>query len=363
MKHRNLFFELLRVSLGTSKVLSRKPLEPEWEALYVEARRQCVLGVCFQSIQLEDGQWGDRNGLPADLKLKWIAKVEKIADENKKQNHQCKLLSEKLTKSGYWNCILKGQGMAMLYPHPEWRQSGDIDIWVEGGRKRVVEMTRRVTGRHEEVTYHHTDFRVFKDTPVEVHFTPTWMFNPFTNRRLQNWMKEHRQTRGGTPFPVPTPEFNLLFILIHIYRHIFDEGIGLRQIIDYYYVLRDFKESTGSASQNNLSSLLHSLGLQRFSSGLMWLMGQVLGMPSEWMITTPDKRVGEWLLQEVMEGGNFGHFDKRNEGIYHNSPRLTRLRWRIRRSISRIWLFPGEALWEMPWRLWQYLWRMKNGYL
>ena len=359
MTDKDLFLELLRASLGSPKALSRKPSGSEWEDLYSEARRQSVIGLCLQAIQQDGGKWGEENGLPIDLKLKWIGKAEKIADENKKLNQQCRQLSEKLTRSGYWNCILKGQGIATLYPHPEWRQSGDIDIWVGGGRKRVVEMTRRVTKRKEEVTYHHTDFRVFEDTSVEVHFTPTWMFNPITNRRLQRWMEEHKNTREENGFPCTTIQFDVLFILIHIYRHIFDEGVGLRQIIDYFYVLKAYKEQGGG----DISEELKSLNLSKFTQGLMWLMTEKLDMPSEWMIAKADKRVGEWLLQEIMEAGNFGHFDKRNEGIYHNSPRLKRLWWRIKRSSERILYFPGEALWEMPWRTWHYLWRMKNGYL
>ena len=39
---------------------------------------------------------------------------------------------------------------------------------------------------------------------------------------------------------IPTVEFNLIFQLTHIYAHLMNEGIGLRQLLDYYYVLCDF---------------------------------------------------------------------------------------------------------------------------
>ena len=360
-----LFFELLQVSLGTRKDLSKKPSVDEWFLMYDEAKRHCVLGVCLEALNREGGRWADERGLPDEMKLRWVGRVEKITDENRHLDRQCQQLCDKLTRSGYWNCILKGQSLARLYPHPQWRQSGDIDVWVAGNRRKLVEMTRRVTGRREEVTYHHTDFNVFPDTPVELHFTPSWMFNPFLNRRMQRWFKEHQQAEQVGGFPVPTREFNAVFVLLHIFRHVFDEGVGLRQIIDYFYVLKDFAKLYDYNDMKDMAIFedIAHLGLGCFARGLMWVMHEALGMPREMMIIEPDEKRGRWLLSEIMQGGNFGHYDKRNEGIYHDSARMTRLRWRFAISMPRLHYFPLEALWEMPWRIWHFLWRWKNGYL
>ncbi len=361
-----LFFDLLQVSIGARQDLSRCPTAEEWEELWREARRQCVHGVCLEALQREDGQWGERHHIPIDLKLRWIGKGEEIADANKKMDQQCRKLCEKLHASHRPCCILKGQGMALLYPHPQWRQSGDIDVWVPTGRDELVEMARRVTGKHEEVTYHHTDFRVFPDTPVELHFTPSWMCNPVYNRRLQRWFRQHASKEcdwgriegadaaGQPSFPVSSLEFNVLFILVHILRHVLDEGIGMRQIVDYYFVLK--------AARGNIRPDLSRLGLQRFTGGLMWMMHEALGLPEEWMIARPDERRGRWLLAEVMTAGNFGHDDPRFIDRWHLT-RRQRLCSRIRQTLHRCRVAPGEALWEMPWRAWHFLWRWKKGYL
>ena len=39
---------------------------------------------------------------------------------------------------------------------------------------------------------------------------------------------------------IPTVEFNLIFQLTHIFSHLMNEGIGLRQLVDYYFVICDF---------------------------------------------------------------------------------------------------------------------------
>lgn len=348
-----LFLELLQVALGTRDELSRIPSREEWDAMFREARRQCVLGVCLQALCKEDGKWAERMGMDADLKLRWIGRGEKTAEESRKRNRQCLRLCEKLAESGYWCCILKGQGLAQLYPYPQWRQSGDIDVWVRGKRGDLVEMTRRVTERRTEVTYHHTDFPVFEDTPVELHFHPSWMCNPLWNCRLQRWFDCHVQLREDAILPVPSTEFNVVFVLVHILRHVLDEGVGMRQIIDYYYVLHE--------AQGSCHPPLRRFGLERFAAGLMWMMHESLGLPREWMVAEPDRRVGEWLLREVMLAGNFGHDDPRVQSVNRNG-RWHRLWWRMRQSTSRMRFFPVESVCEVPWRTVHLLWRKWKGY-
>lgn len=89
---------------------------------------------------------------------------------------------------GFANCILKGQGNALLYPAPYMRTPGDIDIYLAGGRKRVMKYVNKVCP-NQVMRYHHVDFPVMK-TAIEVHFTPSYMFFPVHNRRMQKWFKE-----------------------------------------------------------------------------------------------------------------------------------------------------------------------------
>jgi len=345
-----LFLQLLQVALGTRGQMDEMPTDEQWDDLHRLALKHCVEGVCVPAL----------DPCPIERKLLWIGHAERIAQQNQHLNEQCRKLCDKLTSSGYWNCILKGQGLALAYPHPEWRQSGDIDVWVEGGRERLVEMVRRVTKSKGEVMYHHIEFPVFPDTEVELHFTPSWMFCPWHNRRLQQWFEAQRKrgcTRDVQGFPIADDTFNAVFVLVHIFRHVFDEGIGLRQILDYFYVLKCVKGHT-----EELPSTLRRLGLYRFACALMWVMKEALAMPVEWMPVPPCEQTGRWLLAEILQAGNFGHHDERNKDIV-TATRCRRFFLRFQVTVRRLRVFPMEALFEMPWRIVHYLWRRQKGYL
>lgn len=123
--------------------------------------------------------------------------------------------------------------MALLYPDPYMRTPGDIDIYLAGGRKRVMQYINKVCP-NQVMRYHHVDFPVMK-TAIEVHFTPSYMFFPLHNSRMQKWFKEVMDLQcsnvvtlpdGYGEITVSTTSFNVIYILSHLYRHVFTEGIA-----------------------------------------------------------------------------------------------------------------------------------------
>ena len=94
---------------------------------------------------------------------------------------------------------------------------------------------------------------MFDDVAVEVHYIPRYMYAPKYDRLLQDFFREKAEEQfcnqvtlegaEGT-CAVPTVEFNLVQQLSHMMSHVMGEGIGLRQFIDYYYVLRQFRDES-----------------------------------------------------------------------------------------------------------------------
>ena len=378
LKQQKIFFDFLRFCIGSAKEIPGSLKEVDWKELYAIAKKQALLGVLFDGIKRLPKELAPEQ----KLLMQWMVMAEQI----RKQNIRLFLDSVKVCKNfenkGFANCILKGQGNALLYPDPYMRTPGDIDIYLAGGRKRVMQYINKVCP-NQVMRYHHVDFPVMK-TAIEVHFTPSYMLFPIHNSRMQKWFKEvmgeqcnHRVSLpdGYGEIHVPQVSFNVIYILSHLHRHIFTEGIGLRQLLDYYFVLlkwhtdltnlTDSNKSLPQMTQINtdLDTLRHELkylGLWKFAQAVMFVMKEVFGLSEDRMIVPMDEREGRFLLDEIMRGGNFGQYDtrlgsKENEGKLHRYLRMSL------RNLRFVKHYPTEALSEPLFRTWFALWKKIHG--
>ena len=378
LKQQKIFFDFLRFCIGSAKEIPGSLKEVDWKELYAIAKKQALLGVLFYGIQRLPKELAPEQ----KLLMQWMVMAEMI----RKQNIRLFLDSVKVCKNfenkSFANCILKGQGNALLYPDPYMRTPGDIDIYLSGGRRKIMKYVDRVCP-NQVMRYHHVDFPVMK-TAIEVHFTPSYMFFPVHNSRMQKWFEEvmgeqcnHRVSLpdGYGEIHVPQVSFNVIYILSHLYRHIFTEGIGLRQLLDYYFVLvkwhtdltnlTDSNKSLPQMTQINtdLDALRHKLkylGLWKFAQAVMFVMKEVFGLSEDRMIVPMDEREGRFLLAEIMRGGNFGQYDtrlgsKENEGKLHRYLRMSL------RNLRFVKHYPTEALSEPLFRTWFALWKKIHG--
>lgn len=367
-KIRQLFFELIRVSIGTNSYLSQTPSSKEWQLLFDIAIKQSLVGICFAGVQqLCDSENEDYYGMTELQYFTWMGMAVSIQQRNAVIDEQCFVIQERVSSDGYRSCILKGQGIAALYDDNlrELRQPGDIDIWIEGGLKAALHLAEHFGGK-KDVTEQHVHLDFFEGTEVEAHFTPSMLRNPFANARLQCWFKNmaplqfvHINEKG---LCVPTAEFNLVYLLIHIYRHLFGDGVGLRQVMDYYYALLSSIGSIGPIEFQNVSEILTSLGLLRFAGAIMYVMHEVFGLDESMMICKQDVKYGKFLLDEIMIAGNMGHHDERLK----DTRRDTRWRrfWVMTKHNTRLLgYYPAETLWAPFTRIKIWTWRKCNGWI
>ena len=256
LKQQKIFFDFLRFCIGSAKEIPGSLKEADWKELYAIAQKQALLGVLFYGIQRLPKELAPEQ----KLLMQWMVMAEMIRKQNIRLFQDSVKVCQNFENEGFANCILKGQGNALLYPDPYMRTPGDIDIYLSGGRRKIMKYVDQVCP-NQVMRYHHVDFPVMK-TAIEVHFTPSYMFCPIYNQRMQKWFEEvmgeqcnHRVSLpdGYGEIHVPQVSFNVIYILSHLYRHIFTEGIGLRQLLDYYYVVCDFCK-VYQISSNHLSN-------------------------------------------------------------------------------------------------------------
>ena len=242
----NLLFELLQVALGRRERLSRVPSVREWEEVYENAWKQGVVGLLLSALERLPADFLP----PLELKLQWIGETQIIEQQNRDMDWKCVELLGMLEKAGLRGSILKGQGIARLYDEELRcrRQSGDIDVYVDCGMEKALAFARSLGQEDISWDYKHLHLDLWEETEVEMHYRVEVMYNWAKNGRLQRWFEEHKAQVQGSRFKVqgvqgdeittPTVEFNVFYILLHIYRHFFEAGVGLRQIVDYFLVLK-----------------------------------------------------------------------------------------------------------------------------
>lgn len=356
-----LFYEQVQVALGKREELSHKPSDTEWDELFILSQKQTISGVALTTLD-KLSQQGQKP--PLDLLFKWIGLGEQIKTQNLLLNKRCGEITKLFSDAGFRTCILKGQGNALMYPNPLSRDSGDIDLWVDGSRKEIREFVFSKYPNAEDGDMH-IEAPFFKDVVVEVHYFPRYSNVPRYDKRLQAWFKENSEAQFSNRVKlgpestecvcVPTTQFNAVQQMSHIMGHFFVEGIGLRQFIDYFYVLKKLHEEKCS---DNFEEIFKYLGMLKFSRGVMWVEKEVLGLNDKYLLTSPDERLGKAILKEIEEGGNFGHHDQRytarSKGI------LMRGLVDSYRLLKLAYYFPEDALWKILRKVENQKWRLKN---
>lgn len=401
-----LFIELIQVATGNRRALSSVPSQQEWQRLYGLMSKHTLIGIGYVAIQkLPREQWP-----PKMLVLKWTSVANGFRNQNMALNEECRAICEEFTHDGVKSVVIKGQSNLEYYPDTlrDYRTPGDIDLWCQArngveigemvngevvksefhGIAGVIEYCKqyeRNRGRNipwHRVLYYHCELKSDNGIAIEPHYRISYLHSPIRNHRLQKWFDEQfdvcLKNKCQLGFPVLTSSVNVVYQLVHLYRHIFENGIGLRQLMDYYFALRvwhnDVMECKNLQSQGMWSeglgmpvmskeevmAVLRSFGMGKFTAAVMYVLHEVFSMPTLYYICEPNEKEGRNLLAEIMQGGNFGQYDTRDAGLKKGGMMKHGV-WKLKRVMRLVSSYPEEALWEPVFRVWHLVWRGING--
>ncbi|OYP62570.1 nucleotidyltransferase family protein [Prevotella sp. P2-180] len=282
--------------------------------------------------------------------------------------------------------------------------SNDVEYATYNGFRAVreyVKMQHRIDGYFAIpiVRYNHIEAPKIDGTEVEVYFRAAHLYSPLRNWRLQKWMNDHAdecmKNKTHLGFAMPTSSVNVIHQMTHMYNHHIDGGLGFRQLMDYYYALRvwhnDVMEckdlqsqgmwseglGTHVMSNEEVMSVIRSFGMTKFTAAVMYVLHKVFEneeyilneecrMKNEecseadipWMICEPNEKEGKKLLAEIMNSGNFGHYDSEKPNVYQH--RFQYHIWKFKRIFRLAMSYPEEALWEPVFRGWRKVQRIKD---
>ena len=343
-----LILQLLRVAVGSSERLGRIPSQEEGVELFAAAVRQGITAFAFTGVERLPAEQHP----PFEVKMDWVAVADYVERRNRKLNATCVKVCEAFGQEGKRVCLLKGQGMSVLYPYPLRRDCGDIDVWMVGGKAEVERFVfAKFEGADEGDGSRHVSF-LADDVEVEVHHLPTSLYNPLHHRKLKSFFGVIENAPWDTfallpenvgRVVVPSIEFNLVFILVHMFHHWAFEGCGMKQLMDYFWLLE--KGQVSEDVKKKVQKQLKDMGLWHFLSAVMYVF-ELLGMTKEKMLCAPDRRLGQKLWADILAVGlvtaddlAVGRFGNEGKGV------------KFMRRLKRMWRLLPLAPDELPWVL------------
>ena len=312
----NIFFSLLKSGMyGTPIPAADLPEHIDWSSILTLAKKQTVIGLIIESVQF----------LPESLhpSPSTYAKMQKFALRNihthMMLDKEAARLTEFFDKHGIRGRLLKGQGVARYYRVPQMRQCGDIDYYVgQKAYQNAIRLCRKEL-MDKDSKWHETEKHFsfnLNNAEIELHKIATQTYSPIHNRRLQRWIiseleeSEGRTLRiGDTDVPLPSYEFDAIFIFYHAWRHYLVGGIGLRQLCDWAMLFHSHADDIDMQKlTDNVRRFGMTKGWQLFAS----IAVRYLGVPADKIpLYDPSLAIpADKILDDIIKGGNFGFYSE-----------------------------------------------------
>lgn len=348
-----MYIDFIQYAIGSRPTVPEGGEVMDWSSFYAFCQRQSIAGLVFCGLERSGVQ------IPHKILFEWLGVARAIEVSNLLIDGQCQKVSRFWGEKGYRSCILKGQANAMMYPQPQMRTPGDIDIWVDGDVAEIIRIAQSEAPRGH-YSLHHVTMPVFKETSVEVHYRPVFLDNWLKDRLLQKYIDEVKGVQfnnaitlndGKTIVNALTDEFNAVFLLLHMWHHLLSTRNNLKQLIDYYCLL---KREIPSTQRERIADLFQRFGVYKYAQGIMWIEHFVLGLDVQYLLVEPNETIGRLLFNETLHYGE----SKRKK---HN--KLKTLTSRMTRNLHLFWHFPSPVLIAPAYLVWHQWWKLKMKWL
>lgn len=233
----NLFFELIRIAIGVDGCLSWTPKVAERQEIYAIAKKQSLIGISFAGVQKLQMQ---QQCPPEMLYLKRMDMAAKIQQQGKKHREVIGRVSELLTAKGIDAIFMKGLICASRYLQPELRQCGDIDFEVrEEDFAKTLDALDEVAEVDRSLVHEHHGMAHIGGVQLEPHYKIHNFQNPWNDRMMRMLQREVMNAHecyaeiGGKKTRKFPMEFEGMFLVSHMVNHVYEEGLGLRQVMEY----------------------------------------------------------------------------------------------------------------------------------
>ena len=371
------FFSILQAAIGKSVRLSHSLSDDEWQEMFELAQKQALLGIAFEGVKKLPQEYWPKGGMV----LKWTMATEAIKHRNRQTTDVCLRLTEIMSKEGFDICILKGQANHVYYDRlidgvslGMLRVCGDVDAWI-WPKEKILHSVKCIIDYCQRknillsLCHLHAEVKPIGGVPVEIHFRPSFLNAPWRNRCFQKLFQiarfENVEIDKCGIVKKLRVDYDLIFQMNHIYRHLLDEGVGMRQVLDFYVLLKEYNKEQNEQTElmNRSEIMLHirTCGMRCFASALMFVLQDMFDMSNDELLCAASEKHGTFLLDEMMAAGNFGHYDERTKTLEVRKGKLSyqlqKAQRRFKRNLRFLTSYPEEVICEPFARVYHFMWR------
>lgn len=319
----------------------------DWKKVLERAKVQAVVGVAFCGVKKLNpaSDFGATFGRNEMLYLKWLGLAAKIAQKYLLHVKVRENVHELLLSEGIDHVWMKGLVCGERYAEPSARTCGDIDFLVKKADfGRTLEALEKI-GEVDRTLIHEHHGMAFVDG---VQLEPHYKLHNFQNAKNDRTMVKLTDQWLFKDIRMPL-EFEGMFLISHMVNHIYEEGLGLRQVVDFAAFMRKAGETKGF-DWEHMHRLLREMSMwgayRRFALVCLRYLGVTLDANVTGTFTKKECRDADRLMEDVMEMGNFG----RGVYVFDHSSRWGELQnylWVTRRAWKMRFVCPSEA-WQWP---------------
>jgi len=321
-------FEILRSELWGTGLSFSQLSHLEFEELMALAGEQTVTGLVGDCLIKNNIKLEREDALSLFAKLKAIEKRNAHVNEN--------LVSfvNFMERKGVDYIIVKGQVAGALYPNPDARMSGDVDLYFVGDNyekiKGLVEqrlgkqLSKLSDGKHVEFEVNNVVFELHE----KLSRLATRKHQEYWDQMIDNAILEGTDTVtiAGKEIKTLSATYNALYIFVHLFYHMTASGVGLRQLCDMMKSLSPtlpHREGVSKIDKERLEEILKELGYLKAYKAMGAFLVEYLGLPEEefpFALTEKDRKWVETIKKNILKRGNFGRTGRKVKklGVLHS---------------------------------------------
>lgn len=321
-------FEILRSELWGTGLSFSQLSHSEFEELMALAGEQTVTGLVGDCLIKNNIKLEREDALSLFAKLKAIEKRNAHVNEN--------LVSfvNFMERKGVDYIIVKGQVAGALYPNPDARMSGDVDLYFVGDNYKKIkglveqrlgkQLSKLSDGKHVEFEVNNVVFELHE----KLSRLATRKHQEYWDQMIDHAILEGTDTVtiAGKEIKTLSATYNALYIFVHLFYHMTASGVGLRQLCDMMKSLSPtlpHREGVSKIDKERLEEILKELGYFKAYKAMGAFLVEYLGLPEEefpFTLTEKDRKWVETIKKNILKRGNFGRTGRKVKklGVLHS---------------------------------------------